>query len=65
VIWRGWAQDGVDKVLNNQDRMERQINQAVTKMMDRFPKSLVRVTRPGEAKPQVTGSSQARSHSYR
>jgi len=56
VIWRGWAQESVDKVIDNQDRMERQINQAVTKMMERFPKPLVRVTRPGEAKPQVTGS---------
>jgi hypothetical protein len=53
VIWRGWAQESVDKVIDNQDRMERQINQAVTKMMKRFPKPLVGVTRPGEGKLQA------------
>jgi len=56
VIWRGWAQDAVDKVLNDQDRMDRQINQAVTKMMERFPKALVRATRPGNGTLQLTGS---------
>jgi hypothetical protein len=56
VVWRGWAQDSVGGVIDNQDRMERQINQAVTKMMERFPRPLVRVTRPGEGKPQVAGS---------
>jgi hypothetical protein len=37
VIWRGWALDSVEDVLNNQDTMARKINQAVTRMLDRFP----------------------------
>jgi hypothetical protein len=38
VIWRGWAQDSVEDVLDNQDTMARKINQAVTRMLDRFPR---------------------------
>lgn len=37
VIWRGWAQDSVDGVIDNQARLERQIEEAVTRMMVRFP----------------------------
>ena len=37
VIWRGWAQGTVEGVLDDEDRMERQINEAVTRMMAQFP----------------------------
>jgi hypothetical protein len=37
VIWRGWAQDSVEGVLGNQDRMERLIDQAVDGMLQQFP----------------------------
>ena len=37
VVWRGWAQDSLDGVIDNQDRMEKMINQAVTKMLERMP----------------------------
>lgn len=40
VIWRGWAQDSVEGVLDNQDRMERLINEAVTRMLARLPPRL-------------------------
>jgi hypothetical protein len=40
VIWRGWAQDSVEGVLDNQDRMERKINEAVTRMLARLPPRL-------------------------
>jgi hypothetical protein len=40
VIWRGWAQDGVEDALNDQDRMARQINEAVTRMLKRLPPRL-------------------------
>jgi hypothetical protein len=33
VIWRGWAQDSVEGVLDNQDKMARQINEAVQRML--------------------------------
>ena len=37
VIWRGWAQESVEDSLGDRDRMERQINEAVTRMLERFP----------------------------
>ena len=37
VIWRGWAQDTVEGVLDNGDEMARQINTAVTRMLARLP----------------------------
>lgn len=37
VIWRGWAQDTVEDALADRDRMGRQINEAVTRMMATFP----------------------------
>jgi hypothetical protein len=38
VIWRGWAQDSVEDVLGNQDRMARKIDEAVRRMLERFPR---------------------------
>jgi len=40
VVWRGWAQSNVEGVIDNQDRLASQIDKAVTRMMERFPKSL-------------------------
>ena len=37
VIWRGWAQDSVQDVLDNQDRMASKINEAVSRMLARLP----------------------------
>jgi hypothetical protein len=37
VIWRGWAQDGV-KALDDEDRMARKIDEAVTRMLARLPR---------------------------
>ena len=36
VIWRGWAQDSVEGVLDNPDKMARQINEAVQRMLARL-----------------------------
>jgi hypothetical protein len=36
VIWRGWAQDSVEGVLDNQDKMARQIREAVERMLARL-----------------------------
>jgi len=38
VVWRGWAQQSVDGVLDNPSRMSRQINLAVTRMLQRLPR---------------------------
>jgi len=40
VIWRGWAQDSVEDMLDNRDRMARKINEAVTRMLARLPSKL-------------------------
>jgi hypothetical protein len=40
VIWRGWAQDTVEGVLDNEDRMAKKIDEAVTRMLARLPPSL-------------------------
>jgi hypothetical protein len=37
VIWRGWAQEAVDSLLKDDDRMARQIDEAVERMLSRFP----------------------------
>ena len=40
VIWRGWAQDGVQGMLENRDVMAKKIDEAVTRMLEQFPKGL-------------------------
>lgn len=40
VIWRGWAEDSVESILNNQDRMARQIDEAVRRMIEMLPPAL-------------------------
>lgn len=37
VVWRGWAQDSFDGVIDNRDRLARVINRAVEQMLARFP----------------------------
>jgi hypothetical protein len=37
LIWRGWAQHGVADILNNRDRMETRINEAVARMLAQLP----------------------------
>jgi hypothetical protein len=38
VIWRGWAQNTVKEMLNDRDKMAEQINEAVTRMLQRLPR---------------------------
>ena len=38
LVWRGWAEGGLDNVIDNQDRMEEKIDQAVTKILQRLPR---------------------------
>lgn len=37
VIWRGWAQDTVTDMLEDRDTMARKIDEAVRRMLERFP----------------------------
>ena len=38
VVWRGWAQDSVQGIIDNQDLLTKKVNEAVSKMMAEFPK---------------------------
>jgi hypothetical protein len=39
VVWRGWVQDVMNGVIDNQDRLEKQVDAGVTKMMLSFPRA--------------------------
>jgi len=45
VIWRGWAQDSVEGVLDDRDKLEAQINRAVARIMERLPRTLAAASR--------------------
>jgi hypothetical protein len=45
LVWRGWAKDSLDGIIANQDLMERQIDAAVTLMLNDLPPGLVRTAR--------------------
>jgi hypothetical protein len=38
VIWRGWAQDVMNGVIDNQARLEKQVDEGVSKMMLMLPR---------------------------
>jgi hypothetical protein len=38
LIWRGWAQDSVEDVLDNPEKMRQKIEEAVSRMLARFPR---------------------------
>ncbi|MFN7916861.1 MAG: DUF4136 domain-containing protein [Vicinamibacterales bacterium] len=40
LIWRGWAQNPVHGVLDHQQKFQARIQEAVTRMFARFPKSV-------------------------
>ena len=39
LVWRGWAQDALPPFLSDQDRMKRQVNEAVARLFAEFPNS--------------------------
>ena len=38
VVWRGWSQDTMNGVIDNQQRLEKQVEEGVTKMMLLLPR---------------------------
>jgi hypothetical protein len=38
VVWRGWAQDVMNGVIDHQDRLDKQVDEGVTKMMQLLPR---------------------------
>ncbi len=39
LVWRGWAQNSVEDMLNNRDKMAKTIDQAVTEMLRQYPQA--------------------------
>jgi hypothetical protein len=37
VVWRGWAQDIVDGAIDDQDRLEKKIDEAVARLIELYP----------------------------
>lgn len=46
LLWRGWAETGVDDMLKNRDKMARKIDEAAEKMLDWLPKAGIVTARP-------------------
>jgi len=40
VVWRGWSQEAIEGIIDNQDLLRREVNKAVTRMMALFPSTL-------------------------
>jgi hypothetical protein len=40
LIWRGWAQDDLEHLIDNRDRMAREIDEAVSRMLRQLPSTL-------------------------
>jgi hypothetical protein len=40
LIWRGWAQNSVEDMLDDPDKMARTIDEAVTRMLEMLPRTL-------------------------
>ncbi|HEX8027627.1 MAG TPA: DUF4136 domain-containing protein [Vicinamibacterales bacterium] len=38
VVWRGWAQDVMNGVIDNQDRLEKQVEKGIDRMMQMLPR---------------------------
>jgi len=38
VVWRGWSQDTMNGVIDNQARLEKQVDEGVTRMMTLLPR---------------------------
>jgi hypothetical protein len=44
LVWRGWAEGGIDGVIDNQTWLERRIDEAVSRIFERLPAGLARAT---------------------
>ena len=37
LVWRGWAEGGIDGVVDDQASMEQRIDEAVARILEKFP----------------------------
>jgi hypothetical protein len=38
VVWRGWAESTFDGIVDNQQWLERRVDEAVARMFEKFPR---------------------------
>ena len=44
LVWRGWAEGSIDGVVDNQEWMEKRVDNAVARIMERLPREMGRVS---------------------
>jgi hypothetical protein len=44
LVWRGWAEGSIDGVIDNQAWMEKRVDEAVARIMERLPREMGRVS---------------------
>jgi hypothetical protein len=44
LVWRGWAEGSIDGVIDNQAWMEKRVDEAVARILERLPRGLGRVS---------------------
>ena len=44
LVWRGWAEGSIDGVVDNQEWMEKRVDDAVARIMERLPQGMGRVS---------------------
>ena len=44
LVWRGWAEGSIDGVVDNQEWMEKRVDEAVARIMERLPRGMGRVS---------------------
>jgi len=45
LVWRGWAKESVEGAIDDQDLMERNVDEAVTRILEKLPASPLSVAR--------------------
>ena len=38
MVWHGWAEGSMDRVIDNQEWMDQRIDDAVTRILQKFPR---------------------------
>jgi hypothetical protein len=44
LVWRGWAEGDIDGVVDNQKWMEKRVDEAVAKIIERLPRGMGRAS---------------------
>lgn len=47
LVWRGWAEGSIDGAIDNQEWMEQTVDEAVARILETFPRPLLRAAAAG------------------